>query len=721
MVSAAARWGNTAWSAAVLDWRQLQGQFEVWRHRRGLRQVHLECGRAATSERADFSDLQLAAAARQAADLTDSVQQSKAAAGRLTREMSTIDRNQEPGRVRALTAEIRQLGLRSSEDQRRLIPIEERLGSSVLASGDSRFEPYQRRARAAAEGLAAAEAKMKEQHVRQRALSQSLGLHVRWLSAGIAAVMICLMVGLAAWVVRPDAVPQRHETPSVEPAAGTASGPTPRLTEGSLATAMGGTVAASRPTSEPADVQEKTTVVDAYRRAAEAGSSDGMFNLGLMYDSGQGVAKDDMQAIRWYRKAAEAGNSYGMNNLGVMYRDGTGVPRDAVEAATWFRKAAQAGNGLGMTNMGRCYAQGWGVAQDATQAASWFQKAANVGSTEGMVNLGKAYYDGNGVARSLTEAAKWFRLAAEAGSAEGMNSFGVCLLDGSGVPIDPAEGAKWCRKAAVGGSAREMNSVGVCFRDGTGIPKDSVEAAKWFRKSAEAGSPDGMVNLGKSYFDGGGVAKDSAEAIKWFRKAADRGDAFAMFNIGVCYRDGLSVAGDPAEALKWLRRAAEAGLPEAMYEVGVCYANGVGAAADPVEAARWHLKAADAGHKRAREALAERGSGGRSEVADAHAQATIRYYNRLVEIDDLPPVSTPTLLRRVARNIAAVPVGQEVDAELVEYAKKRISLYSDYADAFERQDYITTAALMADFGRRPGLTELKAKLVQKYSLTTRSR
>lgn len=48
--------------------------------------------------------------------------------------------------------------------------------------------------------------------------------------------------------------------------------------------------------------------------------------------------------MSWYRKAADAGDAAGMFNLGIMYEDGRGMPRDDAQALSWFRKAADAGN-----------------------------------------------------------------------------------------------------------------------------------------------------------------------------------------------------------------------------------------------------------------------------------------------------------------------------------------------------------------------------------------
>ena len=53
--------------------------------------------------------------------------------------------------------------------------------------------------------------------------------------------------------------------------------------------------------------------------AAEQGHAEAQFNLGVMYDIGQGVKQDYFKAVEWYQKAAEQGLAYAQYNLGVMY------------------------------------------------------------------------------------------------------------------------------------------------------------------------------------------------------------------------------------------------------------------------------------------------------------------------------------------------------------------------------------------------------------------
>ncbi|WPL19492.1 Sel1 repeat [Thiorhodovibrio winogradskyi] len=51
-----------------------------------------------------------------------------------------------------------------------------------------------------------------------------------------------------------------------------------------------------------------TLAVEWLTRAAQAGVADAMQWLGKLYASGQGVERDEAQAIVWIKKAAEAGH-----------------------------------------------------------------------------------------------------------------------------------------------------------------------------------------------------------------------------------------------------------------------------------------------------------------------------------------------------------------------------------------------------------------------------
>ena len=58
---------------------------------------------------------------------------------------------------------------------------------------------------------------------------------------------------------------------------------------------------------------------------AENDDADAQYNLGVMYEIGQGVTEDFGEALKWYRKAADQGDTSAQNNLTEMYDKGQGV------------------------------------------------------------------------------------------------------------------------------------------------------------------------------------------------------------------------------------------------------------------------------------------------------------------------------------------------------------------------------------------------------------
>ncbi len=113
------------------------------------------------------------------------------------------------------------------------------------------------------------------------------------------------------------------------------------------------------------------------RPLAEQGDAAAQYGLGVMYERGQGVRQNDVEAVKWYRLAAKQGHAEAQSNLGVMYERGQGVMRDHAEAVKWFRLAAVQGNAEALSNLGYMYGHGRGVQQDYVLAHIWFTLAAS--------------------------------------------------------------------------------------------------------------------------------------------------------------------------------------------------------------------------------------------------------------------------------------------------------------------------------------------------------
>ena len=77
---------------------------------------------------------------------------------------------------------------------------------------------------------------------------------------------------------------------------------------------------------------------------AYGGEPRAQYDLGVIYDQGQGVPQSDAKAMEWYERAAQQGEPRAQYNLGLMYLNGQGVPPDLVKAYYWITLSANRGN-----------------------------------------------------------------------------------------------------------------------------------------------------------------------------------------------------------------------------------------------------------------------------------------------------------------------------------------------------------------------------------------
>jgi TPR repeat protein len=81
--------------------------------------------------------------------------------------------------------------------------------------------------------------------------------------------------------------------------------------------------------------------IEAWRKAAEQGDMFSQVNLGLAYNKGSGVEKDDKEAFRWWHMAAEQGNIAAENYIGAAYHNGLGIEKNEIKSKEWYNKTAK--------------------------------------------------------------------------------------------------------------------------------------------------------------------------------------------------------------------------------------------------------------------------------------------------------------------------------------------------------------------------------------------
>ena len=233
---------------------------------------------------------------------------------------------------------------------------------------------------------------------------------------------------------------------------------------------------------------EKLTVLELRERAQGTGfrPPDAVAQrvLGQRYANGEGVGKDEGEAVRWFRLAAEQGDIEAQRYLAFALLHGRGVPEDVVEGIRRLRLAADAGDAPAQREMGYHHAVGSGVALDEAQAVHWFRLAAEHGDAIAQYDLGYALANGYGVAKNPVEAAEWYRSAAEHGRPEAQSALALAYERGIGVAVDYERSLHWNRLAAGQGYAEACNNLGRMYENGLGVTKDLEEARHWYAECA---------------------------------------------------------------------------------------------------------------------------------------------------------------------------------------------------------------------------------------------
>lgn len=88
---------------------------------------------------------------------------------------------------------------------------------------------------------------------------------------------------------------------------------------------------------------------------AEQGHERAQYNLGSMYESGQGTERNYNEAFKWYQKSAEQGNIKSQNNLALMYMTGRGTQQNLAEGFKWWTIAAKYGNESARQNLEKAW------------------------------------------------------------------------------------------------------------------------------------------------------------------------------------------------------------------------------------------------------------------------------------------------------------------------------------------------------------------------------
>jgi len=113
---------------------------------------------------------------------------------------------------------------------------------------------------------------------------------------------------------------------------------------------------------------------------ATNGSAEAQYELGLMFEYGQGVDQDDATAVYWYEQSAAQLFVDATYRLAVLNDNGWGLPTNKGKAIDLYKTAAEKGHQLAQHDLAIMYFHGNDAPKNLLEAYKWLKIAVVSGS-----------------------------------------------------------------------------------------------------------------------------------------------------------------------------------------------------------------------------------------------------------------------------------------------------------------------------------------------------
>lgn len=307
------------------------------------------------------------------------------------------------------------------------------------------------------------------------------------------------------------------------------------------------------------------------REGEKRGQALAIRHLGAIHRDGTcGVTMDKAKGRELLHRAAELGEEFAMYDLGLLYTSGDGVPPDVPEGLRWLRKSVDAGCPFAMVTLGARHIRGDGVEKDVKRGIAFYERAANLDHAFAQGRLGGHYWEGfpPDLPRDMQKGLHWLERAANGDSGFANWMLARIYLEGKDRPVDLTLATRYLQRAAEIGVPEAMNLLAAHYQQGKGVPTEFTKAVHWYEKAADAGFILARLNLARLLEEGIGAQADPVRARDLYRKAATEGLIDAQFHAGRVLVRGIGGPVDRAAGLEWLRRAAGAKHGMAMKLLG---------------------------------------------------------------------------------------------------------------------------------------------------------
>lgn len=359
--------------------------------------------------------------------------------------------------------------------------------------------------------------------------------------------------------------------------------------------------------------EEKTVVADPLVQLAKTGNTTAQLQLGKEYFTGKMRPQNRALALYYFKLAADNGSPEGFFNLGMCYEYGVNSEPDLLEAYKYyskagnflpalFKKAVFLEKGIPAIKKRRVYRRG--IQASPELAAKIINDLIQQNYPPALTHQAQKYLrdprSGN------VEFKEAFSLLERAVRKNDLNAYRLladCYEWGLGCEKDERKAFELLKIAADAGDGKSAAKIGAYFEHGIGAAPDLKKSLDYYRKAAELGEPLAMVQMAKHYSSGFIIKTDLAKALDLCQQALAANERSAFTLLGLFYSRGAGVAKDEKKAFSLFLKAAAMHDPEAQYYLALAFKNGRGTPQDESGAIYWMKKSAASFYTPAAETL----------------------------------------------------------------------------------------------------------------------
>lgn len=310
-----------------------------------------------------------------------------------------------------------------------------------------------------------------------------------------------------------------------------------------------------------------------FERAAAAGYTPAIFELGVAYRDGRGVQKDDTKAMKYFRECVAQGDTKCMHSLALLLNARAKTPDETKEVVSLWKRAAELGDMNSLYAVALLYLEGTKEKKDLARGLDFLERAANAGEPYSAYLMG-AQYDFEHVSRlygfptngshDYEKARRWYQIGAERKENYSRINYSICLFDGKGGAVDKRKAYELLCDAAQEGILDAEEKLGLrLYKDAAEYPSLYLLAAHYLKRAATRGAPNASALLGIMFQRGQGVRLNRAAGVSNLHGADKAHVPYASLLLGFAYAKGWGVKEDHARAVTLFKRARDLGVPEA--------------------------------------------------------------------------------------------------------------------------------------------------------------